>query len=85
MPFYSPHMRLSSENNGLGSLTRADLEVLRLAAAGLLSVEIAEYLGCSTADVQHCFRRVIPALGARSKLEAVVIALRHGLIERLEA
>lgn len=67
------------------SLTRADLEVLRLAATGMMSEQIARQLGRSPDDVRASFQVVIATLGARSKFEAMLIALRRGLIVPLDA
>ena len=65
------------------SLVLTELEhlVLRLSATGLTTVEVAAGLGMSPDDVRRHMGRAIAALGARSKLEAVVLALRLGLID----
>jgi DNA-binding CsgD family transcriptional regulator len=55
--------------------------VLELAARGMTSVEIAAHLGVPRAEVRSQLLRAIAALGAHSKLEAVVIAVKHGLID----
>ena len=62
----------------LGATAR---EVLELAATGMTTDEIAAYLGMSPDEVRHHTSRAITALGARSKLDAVVLALRLGLID----
>jgi DNA-binding NarL/FixJ family response regulator len=74
-------MRRFSEIGGPGTLRRADLAVLRLASTGILNTEIAEHLGQSPADVRAAFERLFVTLGARSKLEAVLIAHRRGLFD----
>ena len=69
---------------GLGRarpLTGMGLLVLRLSATGLTTDEVAEHLDLDPAEVGRHLREVVFALGARSKLEAVVLALRAGLIE----
>jgi LuxR family transcriptional regulator, regulator of acetate metabolism len=55
--------------------------VLALSAAGLISTEVAETLQVPVAEVRSHLADAIRALGARSKLEAVIIALRSGLIQ----
>lgn len=55
--------------------------VLRLSAAGLTAAEVAVQLGIAPDDVRRHLKGAILALGARSKLEAVVLAIREGLIE----
>ena len=69
---------------GLGRarpLTEMGLRVLRLSASGMTAEEVAEHLDLDLAQVQRHLREAIVAVGARSKLEAVVIALRQGLID----
>ena len=55
--------------------------VLEMAATGAVTSEIALILGVSEDEVRVHLRGAFLALGARSKLEALIIALRHGLIE----
>ena len=63
------------------ALDATDLLVLNLSATGLLPDEVAVHLGVKPDDVRSSMARVIRELGARSKLEAVFIGLRLGLIE----
>jgi DNA-binding NarL/FixJ family response regulator len=62
-------------------LTSEERQVLALAATGRMVVEVAEYLGQSPETIRHTLASAIHNLGARSKIEAVLLALRHGLIE----
>jgi DNA-binding NarL/FixJ family response regulator len=62
-------------------VTQLERAVLAASATGLCVAEVAEHLGESPETVRHALASVIAHLGARSKLEAVMIALRHGLIE----
>ncbi len=55
--------------------------VLQLSATGMTSDEVAAHLGTTPGQVRRAIARAIAALGAGSKLEAVVIALRLGLID----
>ncbi len=63
------------------ALTELEHRVLRLSATGLLTHEVAEQLGMHPGEVRRHIGRAMAALGARSKLEAVMLALRLGLID----
>jgi DNA-binding NarL/FixJ family response regulator len=52
---------------------------LELLATGLSINEVAELLGCPPDEVRDHLVQAIRALGARSKLEAIVIARQQGL------
>jgi DNA-binding NarL/FixJ family response regulator len=54
--------------------------VLELAAEGLSTTEIAATMGAPVDRVRAHTSAVLAKLGARSKLEALIIAIRHGLI-----
>lgn len=64
----------------LEALTARELEVLTLIAEGLSSEQVAQRLGVSAATVKTHLRNVSAKLRAHSRLEAVAIALRRGLI-----
>jgi DNA-binding NarL/FixJ family response regulator len=66
-----------------GDLTTREREVLRLMAQGLDNKTIAHNLQLSVATVRGHVQRILAKLGAHSKLEAVVIASRKGLIKDL--
>ncbi len=59
--------------------------VIELAADGLTNDEMVARLGISVHTVRSHVKHAMSKLGARSKLEAVVIALRAGLISLSEA
>lgn len=61
-------------------LTRRELEVLGLMAEGLSARDIAERLVISVNTARHHVQQAIAKLGAHSKLEAVSIAVREGII-----
>jgi len=61
-------------------LTARERAVLAASATGLVVAEVAEVLALPPADVRRTLIGAIAKLGAHSKLEAVVIALRTGLI-----
>jgi DNA-binding CsgD family transcriptional regulator len=61
-------------------LTARERAVLAASATGLVVADVAELLALSPADVRRVLVTAMTKLRARSKLEAVVIALRTGLI-----
>ena len=65
---------------GAPALTELEHLVLRLSATGLTTDEVADRLGLSPDEVRRHVAAAMVALGASSKLEAVVHALRRGLI-----
>lgn len=62
-------------------LTRREREILLLLADGASTIEIARTLYLSTNTVRNHVRRLLNHLGASSRLEAVVIAAKTGLLE----
>jgi len=62
-------------------LTAREMEVLALLAEGLSNDAIAERLELSLHTIRNHVQKTITKLGAHSKLEAVSIALRTGLIQ----
>jgi DNA-binding NarL/FixJ family response regulator len=71
--------KLRSKSNGEGLSTR-ELGVLRLLATGRSSDAIASELFLSIHTVRNHVRNILMNLGAHSKLEAVAIAARDGII-----
>jgi DNA-binding NarL/FixJ family response regulator len=63
------------------SLTGRERETLLLLAAGASTVEISDQLGVARNTARNHVQRVLEKLGARSKLEAVAIARREGLLD----
>jgi len=61
-------------------LTPRQRDVLNLLAAGASTDQIAAQLTLSRETVRNHIRRILGALGARSRLEAVAIAHRAGLV-----
>lgn len=73
--------RLNRTYRGLGSdLTTRELEVLRLAAEGKTNAAIAASLHLSVNTVRNHMQNAISKLQAHSKLEAVSVAVREGII-----
>ena len=61
------------------------LRTLELLARGLDTRDVAERLCADPATIRHYVAEAKATLGARSKLEAVVIGLRSGLIDVRQA
>lgn len=73
--------KLRSGTGGLGfELSRREMEVLRLLSEGQSNQSIADALVLSPNTVRNHIQRVLEKLGAHSKLEAVAIAARTGLL-----
>jgi DNA-binding NarL/FixJ family response regulator len=62
-------------------LTGREREILGLLATGLRNDEIAGRLFISTQTVQTHVRNLLQKLGVHSKLEAVALAVRNGMVE----
>ena len=70
----------ATEDDSTGRLTKRELEVLRLLAAGLSNRQIADTFGVSPTTVRNHVEHLLGKLGVHSKLEAVVYAARHGIV-----
>lgn len=66
-----------------GSLTARQVSALRLLAEGCSPEEIAANLGVRPVTVRNHIQAAMDRLGARSRLEAVIIASRTGLLGAL--
>ena len=62
-------------------LTQREQEVLQMLAAGLEARMIAQEIGISLNTCRGYVKSLLAKLGAHSQLEAVAIAMRHGLIQ----
>jgi DNA-binding CsgD family transcriptional regulator len=62
-------------------LESIERRILEPTATGLSSGEVADRLGVSVEAVRAALRAIIIKLGARSKLEALIVAIRRGLID----
>jgi DNA-binding NarL/FixJ family response regulator len=79
----SPNEELDQGSRGLGSdLTAREHEMLQCMAAGLGNKQIAEQRELSLHTIRNHVQNVLTKLGAHSKLEAVAIAAREGLVDR---
>lgn len=62
-------------------LSARDQEVLALSATGHTPETVAEMLQLTTETVRDSLASIIRRVGARSKMEAVMIVVRDGLID----
>ncbi len=67
-----------------GDLTPRQKDVLDLLAEGASTEQISAGLHLTTETVRNYVRQLLKALGAHSRLEAVVVARKHGLIRDSE-
>jgi two-component system NarL family response regulator len=72
-------LRASGQPNPLAVLTSRESEVLQCMVEGLSRPQIAVRLGLSGNTVRTHTQNLIAKLGVHSTLEAVAVALRHGL------
>lgn len=61
-------------------LTPRERQCLNLLATGLDTAQIAHRLGVSTATARSHIQAVLTKLGTRTRLAAVTLAIRHGLL-----
>ena len=73
-------LRSRSDATGTAELSSRELEILHCIARGLSNKEIAGELFLSANTVRNHVQRLSSKLGAHSRLEAVVLAVRAGLI-----
>ena len=71
----------AAEDPRLSALTERELEVLRAVAAGLTNGEIAQRLQLSESTVKTHVSRALAKIGARDRVQAVIIAYEVGLVD----
>jgi DNA-binding NarL/FixJ family response regulator len=64
----------------LAELTPREREVLELVAQGLSNAEIAEALTLERTTIKTHVQRILTKLGARNRVEVVILAYEWGLI-----
>lgn len=80
---YRPNMhgRRGTPAGPVEPLTHREVEVLRALGEGLSSPEVSEELGITRNTLRTHLHNIMGKLGARSKLEAVLTAIRMGIVE----
>jgi DNA-binding NarL/FixJ family response regulator len=73
-------LRGSLGEDGLARVTPRETQVLQALAAGETAAQIAESLGISALTVHSHVKSILAKLGVHSKIEAVTLAWRHGLV-----
>lgn len=74
-------MRVRERTKVCPTLTPRQMEVLHLLAAGASTSQIQDTLHLARETVRNHIRHLLRALGANSRLEAVAVARRSGLID----
>jgi DNA-binding NarL/FixJ family response regulator len=77
-----PHPRTLTQPDGLVELTGREREVLELIAQGLTNAEIAHTLQLSPLTAKTHVSRILMKLGARDRVQLVVIAYQSGIVDR---
>jgi len=77
---FSRHAAEGKEEAPLEELTEREIEVLQLAGRGITNREIADNLSISHRTVQAHLSHIFSKMGVGSRTEAVVYALRTGLL-----
>lgn len=72
--------RQSETQNLVSPLTRREMEILEYIAQGLLNKQIAVQLGISEQTIKNHVTSILRKLNANARTEAVILALRQGLI-----
>ena len=77
-----PQPTVTTEHPGLDELTAREREVLGLIATGQTNAEIATGLHLSPLTAKTHVSRILMKLGARDRVQLVVIAYQTGIVER---
>jgi len=79
---FARHRRPPEPSADLDRLTERELEVLSRVAEGLSNAEIGEALYVSEATVKTHISNLLSKLGLRDRVQAVIFAYEHGVVER---
>lgn len=71
----------SGSNLRRGALTPRELEVLQLLSDGMATTDIATRLFVSVSTVRNHIQSILAKLDVHSKLEAVSVAVREGIVQ----
>jgi DNA-binding NarL/FixJ family response regulator len=71
---------VSATASRASTLNTREVEVLRLVAEGLSTAELATRMGVTVDTIRNTVQSVLTRLGAHSKLQAVSIGVREGII-----
>jgi DNA-binding NarL/FixJ family response regulator len=77
-----PQASTETMHEGLQELTVREREVLGLVATGLTNAEIAQELHLSPLTAKTHVSRILMKLGARDRVQLVVISYQSGIVER---
>jgi DNA-binding NarL/FixJ family response regulator len=77
-----PQPSTKIEHERLDELTTREREVLGLVATGLTNAEVAQALNLSPLTAKTHVSRILMKLGARDRVQLVVIAYQSGIVER---
>jgi DNA-binding NarL/FixJ family response regulator len=80
IPAASPNGNGNGNGNGASGLTKREVEILRLMAAGANTKVLAERLCVSPATVRNHAQNIFAKLDVHSRLEAVAWANQHRLV-----
>jgi two-component system response regulator DegU len=72
--------RQNETRSVISSLTRREIEILDYKAQGMLNKQIAVQLGISEQTIKNHVTSILRKLNANARTEAVILALRKGLI-----
>jgi len=76
-----PQPAAQTDHDGLDELTTREREVLGLVATGLTNTEIAQQLHLSPLTAKTHVSRILMKLGARDRVQLVVIAYQSGMVD----
>ena len=80
MDHHTSSLPRPSTGDLIEKLTQRELDILKLAACGVTNKEIAQRLNISSSTVRGYLEQIFGKLNAASRTEAVVTALRAGIL-----